>query len=331
MQQYNTLIKKLSTKVLEILNSLNENQLEKIKFPFEDNERYIWYYTPHPQNGLLIFDMKPYQRKLSYDLLELSYSSNGYKTAKAIINLENILGDYEAAHSDSSEGGSGQWVRSTERYWLAIFGLPNSENKPWGFRIGGHHIGLTVNVLGNDFSMHPLFFGANPAKVIDGPDKGFRALAPEEDQARKLINSLSTEKQAKAIITQNAHSDILTANYRTFDPSNFDQGLKFTEMTDTQRKGLIDLINIYVKRFNLPFANSYQKKIMSIGFENTKFSWAGSTEISQGHYYTIKHDSFLIEYDNVQNDANHIHSVLRDFDSDYGEDILRNHYLSSHS
>ena len=179
--------------------------------------------------------------------------------------------------------------------------------------------------------MHPLFFGANPAKVIDGPDKGFRALAPEEDQARKLINSLSTEKQAKAIITQNAHSDILTANYRTFDPSNFDQGLKFTEMTDTQRKGLIDLINIYVKRFNLPFANSYQKKIMSIGFENTKFSWAGSTEISQGHYYTIKHDSFLIEYDNVQNDANHIHSVLRDFDSDYGEDILRNHYLSSHS
>jgi len=331
MSEYNSLIKKLSNKVQEILNSLSENQLEKIKFPFEDKERYIWYYTPHPQNGLLIFDMKPYQRKLSYDLLELSYSYHGYKTAKEIINLENILGDYEAIHSDSSEGGSGQWVRSTERYWLAIFGQPNTKNKPWGFRVGGHHIGLTVNILGNDFSMHPLFFGANPAKVINGPRKGFRALAPEEDQARKLIKSLSTEKQAKAIITEDAHSDILTANYRTFDSSNFDQGLKFTEMTDSEKKSLMDLINVYIKRYNLPFANTYLKKIMSIGFENTKFSWAGSTEISEGHYYTIKHDLFLIEYDNVQNGANHIHSVLRDFEGDYGEDILRNHYISSHS
>tara|TARA_B110000438_G_scaffold30148_1_gene29347 strand:- start:6074 stop:7069 length:996 start_codon:yes stop_codon:yes gene_type:complete len=331
MQQYDKLINKISIKVTEILHSLDETQLQNVKFSFEDQERYIWYYTPHSQNGLLFFDMKPYQRKLTLDLLELSYSSNGYKTAKSIINLENILGDYEATHTDISEGGSGQWVRSSERYWLAIFGLPNSENKPWGFRVGGHHIGLTINILDNNISMHPLFFGANPARVVEGPHKGFRALAPEEDQARKLIKSLSSEKQSKAIITNEAHSDILTANYRTFDPSNFDQGLKFSEMTDQERNSLLELINVYVKRYNKSFADSYLKKIISIGFENTKFSWAGSTEISKGHYYTIKHDAFLIEYDNVQNGANHIHSVLRDFKGDYGEDILRNHYTSSHS
>ena len=331
MQPYNSIIKKLSNKIIEILDSLNKNQLREVRFSFDDLERYVWYYTPHQQNGLLFFDMKPSQRKLFYDLLELSYSSDGYKTAKSIINLETILGDYEAVHSHNSEGGSGQWVRSSERYWLAIFGLPNSENKPWGFRIGGHHIGLTVNILGSDFSMHPLFFGANPARVIEGPHKGFRALAPEEDQARKLIKSFSDEKQGKAIITQDAHSDILTANYRTFDPSNFNQGINFTELTDKERQNLLDIIKIYIKRYNSSFADTYLKKIMAIGFENTKFSWAGSTEISQGHYYTVKHDSFLIEYDNVQNGANHIHSVLRDFDGDYGEDILRNHYLWNHS
>ena len=128
--------------------------LQNVKFSFEDQERYIWYYTPHSQNGLLFFDMKPYQRKLTLDLLELSYSSNGYKTAKSIINLENILGDYEATHTDISEGGSGQSVRSSERYWLAIFGLPNSENKPWGFRVGGHHIGLTINILDNNIKFN---------------------------------------------------------------------------------------------------------------------------------------------------------------------------------
>ena len=157
-------ITEISTKLNEILSCFDSEQKDKLLFDFEDQERYVWYYTPHPQNGLLVFDMKPFQRKLVYELLELSYSKEGYETAKSIINLENILGDYEAKHSNMNDGGAGHWVRSTERYWLAVFGKPNMKNKPWGYRFGGHHIGLTVNFINDSFTMHPLFFGSNPAR-----------------------------------------------------------------------------------------------------------------------------------------------------------------------
>tara|TARA_X000001036_G_C20478702_1_gene724719 strand:- start:377 stop:916 length:540 start_codon:yes stop_codon:yes gene_type:complete len=179
--------------------------------------------------------------------------------------------------------------------------------------------------------MHPLFFGSNPAKVLEGPNKGFRALAKEEDLARKLISEFSSEKKSLAILSDNAHPDILTENFRKFTPEDFNNGIKFSQFNDSERKKLIDLIEVYVNRYNKNISDSYMKKIKSNGFENTYFSWAGSIDVGEGHYYTIKHDSFLIEYDNTQNNANHIHSVLRDFNGDYGQDILAEHYKSSHT
>ena len=176
-----------------------------------------------------------------------------------------------------------------------------------------------------------LFFGANPAKVLDGPRKGFRALALEEDYGRELITLLPDEKRNKAIVSTIAHDDILTMNYRTFDKERFTQGIIFSDLSDSERDKLIKLIDIYINRFNDTISDQYRKKINKVGFENTYFAWAGSINESQGHYYSIKHDNFLIEYDNTQNNANHIHSVLRDFASDYGEDLLSLHYKSSHS
>jgi len=330
MMQYIKKTENISNQIKKILNSFDDHQIKKVSFDFEGDERYKWYYTPHEQNGLLLFEMKPYQRKLLFELLELTYSSDGYKTARSIINLESILGEYESNHADSKEGGSGQWVRSEERYWLAIFGNPSSDKEPWGYRFGGHHIGLNVNIISDFISMHPLFFGANPAKVIEGSRKGFRALKPEEDLARKLVTSFSEDNRKIAIINEIAPPDILTANYRNFNNQEFVKGLNFSKFTNNQRDDLIDLIKVYVSRFTEDYAKNYLKQIITQGFDNTIFAWAGSTDISEGHYYFIKHDKFLIEYDNTQNNANHIHSVLRDFDGDYGEDILSNHYKSSH-
>lgn len=330
MMQYIKKTENISNQIKKILNSFDDQQIKKVSFDFEGDERYKWYYTPHEQNGLLLFEMKPYQRKLLFELLELTYSSDGYKTARSIINLESILGEYESNHADSKEGGSGQWVRSEERYWLAIFGNPSSDKEPWGYRFGGHHIGLNVNIISDFISMHPLFFGANPAKVIEGSRKGFRALKPEEDLARKLVTSFSEDNRKIAIINEIAPPDILTANYRNFNNQEFVKGLNFSKFTNNQRDDLIDLIKVYVSRFTEDYAKNYLKQIITQGFDNTIFAWAGSTDISEGHYYFIKHDKFLIEYDNTQNNANHIHSVLRDFDGDYGEDILSNHYKSSH-
>lgn len=40
--------------------------------------------------------------------------------------------------------------------------------------------------------------------------------------------------------------------------------------------------------------------------------------------------SFVIEYDNTQNKANHIHTVWREFGGDFGRDLLREHLERDH-
>jgi hypothetical protein len=65
--------------------------------------------------------------------------------------------------------------------------------------------------------------------------------------------------------------------------------------------------------------------IREAGLDEITFAWAGGPDRSARHYYRIQGPTFLIEYDNAQNDGNHIHSVWRDFDGDFGRDILREH------
>lgn len=63
---------------------------------------------------------------------------------------------------------------------------------------------------------------------------------------------------------------------------------------------------------------------------NLYFAWAGGIQKGEPHYYRIQTPAFLIEYDDTQNNANHIHSVWRDFDGDFGGDLLAQHYEASH-
>jgi hypothetical protein len=74
-------------------------------------------------------------------------------------------------------------------------------------------------------------------------------------------------------------------------------------------------------------------KIKAEGLDKLHFAWAGSqkNELGQPHYYRIQSPQFLIEYDNVQNDANHVHTVVRDLSNDFGEDVLGHHYIRDHS
>ena len=70
------------------------------------------------------------------------------------------------------------------------------------------------------------------------------------------------------------------------------------------------------------------KKIRETGIRNIHFAWAGGDQPGQGHYYRVQGPSFIMEYDNTQNDANHVHLVWRDFKNDFGADLLKAHYDS---
>ena len=318
-------IKRMADAASAFLASLGKGELAKATFPFEGDERYDWHYTPVDRNGLLISEMSGNQIDLAYKMMETGYSASGYQMARQIIRLETILGEYEAMTNNVSS-----WQRLEERYWFSVFGEPGSD-APWGWRVGGHHIGIVASVVGNsEVSIHPLFFGSNPAEVKHGEQKGMRTLAEEEDWARSLVTGMTDDQKSVAIVDPIAPADILTTTVRVVDPSTTPQGISIGDLYDRQREAVVKLIRHYVFRAADEMAMNYWKQLECEGWDSVYFAWAGPLERWQGHYYNIRHDRFVIEYDNTQNGANHIHSVLRDYTHDFGEDLLAAHYHAAH-
>jgi hypothetical protein len=319
-------VKRMTTAANDFLNSLDDSQRQTASFGFAGDERYKWAYTPIERDGLRVRNMTDEQRTAAFTLMETGYSARGAATAHRIIELETILGEWEKIENSDS-----QWERNIDRYWFSIFGTPGSVDEPWGFRVGGHHIGLSANIInGDQVAIMPLFFGANPAEIRHGDRKGERTLVEEQDWARALLASLDDVQTKLAVVDTIAPADILTTNVRSADPNVAPKGIGFGLLGDSQRDQLVTLVKHYVTRAADDLSFNYWREIEAVGFDGVTFAWAGPAEVGEGHYYAIRHPRFLIEYDNTQNGANHIHSVLRDFTHDWGEDLLSAHYRASH-
>ena len=103
-------------------------------------------------------------------------------------------------------------------------------------------------------------------------------------------------------------------------------GISAAELTREQRIVFMELLREFVFRYRDELAEPDWKKIANANADKLHFAWAGGTEAGQGHYYRIQGPTFLMEYDKTQDNANHIHTVWRDFENDFGEDLLRKHY-----
>jgi len=314
------------------LGSLTPEQKQQATFAFEGDERLHWHFIPtemFPRKGLLIRDMTPAQRKLAHELLKAGLSQRGYMTATQIMDLENVLGAIEAAQR--SAGTSAEAARALERnpekYFFSIFGTPSAKDS-WGWRVEGHHVSLHFAVVSGALSAgSPTFFGSNPAEVREGPKKGLRILGVEEDAARALLTALDETQKKKAIIDVKAPGDMITMANVDISPLS-PTGLSAEAMTPAQRDLLMKLIDVYVGYMAADLAADRTAKLKKAGVEKIAFAWAGETERGKKHYYRIQGPTFLVEYDNTQNDGNHIHSVWRDFNGDFGRDLLREHLRS---
>ncbi|HIF73334.1 MAG TPA: DUF3500 domain-containing protein [Dehalococcoidia bacterium] len=319
-------VKRMTVAANDFLNSLDDSQRNTASFEFAGDERYMWAYTPIERDGLRVRVMSDSQRDAAFRLMETAYSARGSVTAHRIIELETILGEWEMI-----QDGKSNWERNIDRYWFSVFGSPGSVDEPWGFRVGGHHIGLSANIInGDQVAILPLFFGANPAEIRHGDRIGERTLVEEQDWARALLTSLDGDQTKMAVVDAIAPADILTTNVRSFDPNIAPKGIEFSALGDGQRDQLVKLVKHYITRAADDLSSNYWRELEAAGFDGTTFAWAGPAEVGEGHYYAIRHPRFLIEYDNTQNGANHIHSVLRDFTHDWGEDLLAAHYRASH-
>ena len=298
--------------------SLEPQQRSKALFEFQDAERLNWHFVPRARRGLPLEEMSAEQQGLARAILSAGLSQRGYLTASTIIELELVL----------REMGGNPRVRDPGLYYFSIFGTP-SRDAPWGFRAEGHHLSLNFTLVRDTLiATAPAFFGANPAEVRRGARQGLRALADEEDIGRELVLSLDERQRADALISASAPSDIVTGNAARVDPLS-PIGLRASDLRPEQAAIFVRLLDVYLGRMAEPLAAPRRAALGRTDFREVAFAWAGSTLRGEGHYYRIQGPSFLVEYDNTQNGANHVHTVWRDFDGDFGRDLLREHYRNA--
>ena len=287
---------------------------------FDSDIRLDWHFIPKNRLGVSLKDLDQEQRELMLNVLRAGLSEQGYTKAETIRSLELVLREIEGSDH-----------RDPERYHLLVFGEP-SDSGAWGVRYEGHHLSLSWTFLdGKVVASSPQFFGSNPGDVgLAGSMKGVRVLGKEEDLGRALVQSLDDAQRSKAIISEEAPDDILTSASREAMMQK-DIGIAFDDLNKKQQKMLIDVLEEMANVQSRAEAKRRMKGVREVGFETLKFAWMGGVKLGEPHYYRIQGPTFIVEYDNVQNGANHPHTAWRDFKGDFGRDVLRLHHLQAHN
>lgn len=351
----------VASAAVEFLASLAPEQRQKAVFPLDSSELTRWHYVPHsqfPRNGVPLKEMTSAQRQRAHALLSASLSQQGYGTATAIMDLEIVLRELEgrvaapaaalvgrgipalatspavqdqAPPTGRGRGGRGgnPVVRDPDLYFFAVFGDPSSASA-WAWRVNGHHLSLHFAVENGTMKMTsaPLFLGANPHVVRDGPKAGLRVLGTQEDAARALLDSLDAAQRTTAILAAAAQGDIVTGTRVKIDPLT-PSGLRAADMTAAQRQLLMHVIEAFTSKMQADEAAEELADIRSAGIEHVAFAWAGPTEPGARYYYRVQGPTFLLEHNNTQSNGNHVHSVWREFNGDFGRDLLGDH-LAAH-
>lgn len=307
------------------ISLLNSDQKALTIYRFDSAEHFNWHFVPlDNRKGIEMNKLNAEQSAAAVNLIKTGLSEDGYAKARAIMQLEIVLKAIEK-HADSDH------YRDPGKYFITIFGNPSAKDI-WGWRLEGHHISFNFSSDGNRLvAGTPGFLGSNPATVLSGPQKGVRVLKSEEEAGFELLHLLNAEQLKIASVDTVAPADIITFASRKAMIEN-PRGISYTAMNAAEQTAFMQLLSIYIHRYTKLFAEDMMKEIEAAGMDKLLFAWAGSHEKIPGHanYYRIQGPTIIIEYDNSQNNANHIHTVVRDLKRDFGGDELLEHYQRSH-
>lgn len=332
-KSYNTQIREASSAFIQTLSPL---QKKSALLSFDDTARIQWNNLPiglRARAGISIGDMTEPQRQLLHRILSASLSSQGYLKATGIMHLDNLLNIFvDTAYARKEFNDTVRQflinLKWTHRnYYLAFFGSPSDNN--FGYKIEGHHLSVNYTFSGDNISVTPWFIGTDPAEMMMTEYAGWRVLGQEEDLGLQLIHALTPVQQKKATMQADVPGDIITGaetGKRLIDY----WGIKGSELTSEQKAILQYIIREYV--FNLEYekASAEYAKIVKAGIDNVYFGWIGPYDENKAHYFILNGPTFLIEFDNAggpRREGNHIHTIWREKGNEYGEDVLKKHYL----
>jgi hypothetical protein len=310
---------KMANAAQKFLSSLNDEQKAKAAFDFDSKERTRWFFVPlqdknrkPTRKGLPLEEMNADQKKAALALVAAGTSDLGNKQALTIMSLEAILRDQEK---------KGAMVRNPEWYFFCIFGTPSKTGK-WGWRVEGHHLSLNFTMEGGQvLTATPSFYGANPAEVKGGPNKGKRVLAQAEDLAFQLFKALDADQKKIAYQAKqfNEIEQATVVDSKVGEPV----GLTAAKMTEQQRVILLKLLHAYTRRMPEAVADAEWKHVKEGGIDKIHFAYNGADHLGKKHTYRVQGPTFVVEFLNEQGDsggnpANHIHSVWRRIKGDFG-------------
>jgi hypothetical protein len=299
---------RMATAANRFLESLSASQADKASFTFDSPERLNWHFIPRGRKGIPIKELSSEQRALAFGLIQSGLAGSGFLKATTIMSLEQVLKEVEK--------GTGP-VRDPELYYLTIFGSPSDRGK-WGWRVEGHHLSLNFAIEDAKIvAATPVFFGANPAEVRQGQRRGVRTLAEREDRALRLLQALDEKQRKSAIFAEKAPSEIRAANTPQ-PPTDPAVGVVYADLREDQRAMLRALVESYGEDMPAEVAKAWFDDIGRADTSGVRFAWAGPADRSQPHAYRVHGPTFLIEFNNTQNGANHIHSVWRNMLGDFG-------------
>jgi hypothetical protein len=300
------------------LSSLTAAQQKQATFAYNDPERLNWHYIPRVRKGLPLRDLEGKALKAAEAFIASGLSSAGYDQAVKVMSLEEVLFLLETSGTREER----RERRHPKKYYLSVFGKPASSGT-WGWRVEGHHISLNYVIKdGKVVSTTPEFFGANPGTIDAGVGRTLRVLAAEEDLARQILKLCSPEQESVAWIDKQAPNDLRGANVTQPD-TTAPVGLPVSRMSGAQKKLMGKLLNEYLKNMPADVEKERRARLEKAGLDSVYFAWWGDAEQHKRHYYRVQGPTFLIEYNNTQNNANHVHSYWRNLAGDFNIPLKR--------
>jgi hypothetical protein len=294
------------------LAALDDGQRRQALIAFDSPSRLDWHYIPRSRPGLGLGDMRPAQADAARALFASVLNEQGLRLLDGVRLLEGVLREQQ-----------GSW-RDPGRYFVSVFGTPG--RFPWGWRFEGHHLSLNVALpAAGHVAVTPFFVGAHPATVRDGPNRSFRLLGSSEDLARQIMAALPETQRRIALIANRSFGEIVASPQRERDLGQ-PRGLELAAMSGPSRRLVEALMDSFLGTLAPDLVAAQKRRVMEQGLERFRFAWAGALQPGEAYYFRVHGPATLIEYDNTQNNANHIHSVWRDLAADFGSDALAEHY-----
>ncbi len=298
---------KMATAATTFLESLADGQRELATFRFDDAERLNWHFIPRERQGLGLWDLDGKALKTAEAFVATGLTAAGYQKTLEVRSLEEVLYLFEGG-----DEAARRLRRHPHRYYISIFGDPAGEDT-WGWRFEGHHLSLNYTIRqGKILSSTPEFFGANPGLIDAGPGRQLRVLGRREDLARSILHAAPADQKQKILI-----SDDIRGAGAAQPESGEPAGVAFADMTPEQQKLLRELIGEYLSAMPVSVVRERTQEINGAGFDRIFFAWWGGSELNEPHHYVVQGPTFIIEYNNTQNQANHVHSIWRNLGGDF--------------